>query len=91
MKLHRRNLIRFLLNVLLFASVIWLPWWAVVLCALPLLFGYRAYEVLVWGVLADMLYATPVLVFANLPLLFSMLFLLLFLAAEYSKRFLVFY
>ena len=89
--LNRRNLLRIALNMFMLAALLWLPWYVMLIIALPLVFYYRAYEVLVWGVAGDMLYAVSSPPFLGLPIFFTVLFVVLFLSAEYAKRFLVFY
>ena len=83
--------LRIILNILLGISVLTLPWWLSLLIILVMLFLYRAYEVLAWGFIADVLYGWPLPAFFNTSLLITFSVVLLFLVAEYVKRFLVFY
>lgn len=91
MKVQRNIIVRVFLNVALAVSLVLLPWFVSLPFALVLLFRFRAYEILLWGVLADALYGAPVSVLGGLPIFFTLIFTLLFVAVEYSKRFLVFY
>ncbi|HEX9609140.1 MAG TPA: hypothetical protein VGA06_02945 [Candidatus Paceibacterota bacterium] len=91
MKSRRSILWRVLLNGALLSTIVWLPWWITIIFILALVARFRAYEVLLWGVVADALYAAPASVLVGLPMFFTLAFTALFIVAEYSKRFLVFY
>lgn len=84
-------MLRIILNILLGVSILTLPWWVSIFFILTMLFLYRAYEVLAWALVADVLYGWPLPALFNTPLLFTILVTFLFFAAEYGKRFLVFY
>lgn len=48
-------------NIIMFVSVALLPWWAVAAVGVVLLFMIRSfYEIIVWGLVADLLYGIPV-------------------------------
>jgi hypothetical protein len=50
---------RLLINVALGLSIIFLPWWIATVLVLVLLLYCDGYEVIVWGLVADGLYAVP--------------------------------
>lgn len=56
--MRRAGIIRIALDALLFMSVFVLPWWGTLGLALVLVALYTAYEVVLAGVLRDLLYAT---------------------------------
>lgn len=89
--MSRSIIFRILLNIALLASIVWLPLWIAMIFLLVLVIRFRAYEVLLFGIAVDALYAAPVSVLFGLPIFFTLVFALFLIAAEYSKRFLIFY
>jgi len=83
--------LRIMLNLSLLVSVLLLPWWISALVALVAVLMYRAYEVIFWGFVFDVLYAWPLPALANVSLVATTAAVAMFLLAEYSKRFLSFY
>lgn len=83
--------IRILLNLFLFFSILFLPWWFTLFAAVAFLFIFEAYEVLLWGLFADVLYSTPVPAYFNIEFLFTLLFFILFIGIHYIKKRLRFY
>ena len=83
--------LRVILNIALFVSVLFLPWWLSIVFMVILLVFYTAYEIVFWGLAIDMLYSAPVPLFANFVLIFTVFSLLLFVSAEILKRRLIFY
>ena len=73
--------LRTTLNILLAASILFLPWWISIVLAFSLLLLYSAYEVLFWGLIMDMFYSAPIGVFFGIELVFTILFVLLFIFA----------
>jgi len=82
---------RILLNLLIFSSILFLPWWMTLFVVLVLLFALEAPEVLVWGLFIDVLYSVPLVLFFHFTFVFTFLFFVLFLFTKYLKKRLVFY
>ncbi len=91
MKKKNRNLLRVTINIVLLASILFLPWWVSVAIMVFLLALYRAYEVFLWGFLMDALYSGPVPLYLNIPILFTIMSVLLFIVIGVSKQRLIFY
>ena len=68
-----------------------LPWWITTIIAIGFLFKFKAYEVIFWGVFADILYSSAVINFLNIQFLFTMTFILLFMIMYFIKKRLMFY
>ena len=83
--------LRIFLNVCVFLSILWFPWWVTIGFLLLLLGVSRAYEVLLWGVLLDVLYGAPLPDFFGVPLFFTLLCTLIVVVVEFIKPTLVFY
>ena len=79
------------LNILMAVAVLFFPWWFVVIVALLLLIMYEAWEVLLWSIIFDMLYASPIPFYFNIPILFTFIFAVFFVAFSVFKRRLIFY
>lgn len=88
--LNNKYITRIALNVVLVSSILFLPWWFSIAAAATLLFAFSAYEVLFWGLFADALYSAPIGAFVGIELVFTTLFILLFICIGYSKRWLMF-
>ena len=82
---------RIFLNTLLLWSVLFLPWWVSVFFMVSLLVLWKAYEVLFWGFLIDVTYGASVPSYGTIPLIFTLLSVLLFIAIEFSKKRIIFY
>lgn len=83
--------LRIAFNVLMFASVLFLPWWVTVIVAVVFLFKFTAYEIMLWGVFADVLYSASVPSFYNIEFLFTIGAIVIFVLAYFIKRRLMFY
>jgi len=83
--------LRLLLNALIALGILFLPWWTVVLFVLALLVVCEAWEVLLWGVVFDMLYGSPVPFYGDLTFIFTIVFMTLFVFVGVLKRRLIFY
>ncbi|MCH7529775.1 hypothetical protein IIB50_01525 [Patescibacteria group bacterium] len=88
--MNNKRTTRIALNTALVSSILFLPWWFSVAVVVALLLAFSAYEVLAWGLFADMLYSAPIGAFAGIELAFTILFLLLFVCVGYSKQWLMF-
>lgn len=91
LKIKTMVFLRVILNILLALSIMFLPWWISVVLAFALLFLYAAYEVLFWGLVMDMLYSAPIGAFFGIELIFTILFVLLFIFAGYCKQWFMLY
>ena len=85
-------LFRLIANVILFASLLFLPWWITIVIALIAVFVYNVfYELILWGVVGDLLYGAGVASFYALTSFLSTGALVLFLTAQYLKEKIRFY
>lgn len=83
---------RLILNICVLLSVLFLPWWATIALMGAVLFSSeRAFEVLFWGLLMDVLYGTPQPLFFNITFLFTFGAGAMFVLAFFIKRRLIFY
>lgn len=82
---------RIFLNVLIFLSILFFPWWITAFFALILLFSFEAAEVIIWGLLIDTLYGIPLAIFFHFTFVFTLLFMILFFVVQILKKRLVFY
>lgn len=83
--------LRVVFNILMFGSILFLPWWVTIIIAIGFLFKFRAYEVILWGVFADVLYSSAVISFSNIQFLFTATFVVFFVLAYFIKKRLMFY
>ncbi len=84
-------LLRLFLNLLLFLGVLFSSWWVVIVLMISLLIFCEAYEILLWGIFFDLLYSNAVPLYFNIPILFTLFSLFLFVGVNFSKRHLIFY
>ena len=85
-------MLRLLTNFILFGSVLFLPWWVMIIIGIVALFKFNAfYEIVMWGLLADLLYGADVALFYNFGLFLSLGVLLLFIVIEFLKSRIRFY
>lgn len=82
---------RIVFNILMFLSVLFLPWWVTVIVAMVFLSKFKAYEIIFWGVFVDILYSASVPSFLNIEYLFTITFIVLLIISHYLKRRLMFY
>jgi hypothetical protein len=78
--------LRITLNLLIFSSILFLPWWFTALAAIGFMFAFEAYEVLLWGLIADIYYGAPVPAYFNIEFLFTILFFILFAVIHFFKK-----
>lgn len=83
--------LKIIFNLSIFASILFLPWWLTVIIAISFLFMFTSYEVILWGLFADILYSSPVLSFFNIEFLFTIVFIMLFIVVYFIKNKLIFY
>ena len=83
--------LRIVMNVALAASILFLPWWFTVLLAVAHIFMFQAYEIIVWGFVADTLYGTPIALYYNIEFFSTLLFAVLVILVVSFKRRLIFY
>lgn len=75
----------------MFGSILFLPWWITAIVVIGFLFKFKAYEIMLWGVFADVLYSAPVSNFYNIQFLFTISAVALFTIAYFIKKRLMFY
>ncbi|MBL7045734.1 MAG: hypothetical protein ISR99_01750 [Parcubacteria group bacterium] len=83
-------MLRVLLSVSLFLSILLLPWWVSTAIAIFLLMSKQAYEVLFGALLLDLLYGNFQSI-SDVLISFTVGAVLLFLAAHYLRGALIFY
>ena len=83
--------LRIFANIVLFVSVLFLPWWITALLGVIVAFTYTAYELFGWGIFADSLYSVPLDAFSNIQFLFTLYFFVLFVVVIFIKRKTIFY
>jgi len=84
-------MLRLFLNLCLLVSVFLFPWWLSVAFMGLLLITARAYEIIFWGFIIDLLYGASIPRFMNVPFVFTLGSAALFCLVEYIKPRLVFY
>jgi hypothetical protein len=83
--------LRIIFNVLMLGSILFLPWWVTVIVAVGFLLKFSAYEVILWGVFADVLYSSSVISFYNIEFLFTIGAVTMFIIGYFIKKKLMFY
>lgn len=84
--------LRLVLNILLFLTILFLPWWFVLLAALALLIVFDAYEILFWGLFIDALYGNPsTFILFSFEYVFTIGFLAVLIISFIIKRKVIFY
>lgn len=84
-------IVRITLNILLFLSILFFPWWVSLAIGLILLIRYTAYELLAYGFFADTVYGIPLPGLYNIQFLFTLVFFIALVASFYIKRKIIFY
>jgi hypothetical protein len=82
---------RVIFNILMLGSILFLPWWVTAIIAVGFLFKFKAYEVILWGVFADILYSSPAPSFYNIEFLFTIGAVVFFVLTYFIKKRLMFY
>lgn len=82
-------IIRIMCGAVLFVSALFYPWWVIFLVAImgSILFD-KYYEVLVAGIVLDLLYSAPTPFLFDIPLVFTIGGVIVFGVNMFSKRFL---
>ena len=83
--------IRAALNIAIFISILFFPWWISLALGILLIAVCKSYEVLVWGLFFDALYGTPLDSLFGIEYVASVLFLFLFLVSFLVKKRVIFY
>lgn len=81
---------RIILNILLFASILFLHWWVSIFIALILLVLHKSYELVLWGIFADSLYSSVDGLF-GIQFIFTLIFILILLISIPVKKRVIFY
>ena len=82
---------RIVVNVALAVRILFLPWWFTVLLAAAHIFMFQAYEIIVWGFVADTLYGAPIALYYNVEFFSTLLFAILVILIVPLKHRLIFY
>lgn len=83
--------IRIVLNVLLFVSILFFPWWLTLVFGLVLLIRYAAYEIILYGFFADTIYGIPLPEFYGIQFLCTAVFMIALFASFFIKKKIIFY
>lgn len=83
--------LRVIFNILMLMSVLFLPWWVTAIIAVGFLYKFRAYEIILWGVFADVLYSSSVISFYNIEFVFTIGAIVFFILSYFIKKKLMFY
>lgn len=83
--------LRIIMNIALALSILFFPWWVTGLLAVLMIFMFQAFEIILWGFIADTLYGAPVAAYYNTEFLFTLLFVALLILIVPIKRRLIFY
>jgi len=77
---------RIIANIILLLGILYAPWWATAALAALLAFYFtRYYELIVAGILIDMLYGNSTLFFIHTPYVFSVSAVLLYALIGFLK------
>jgi hypothetical protein len=82
---------RLLLNTALALAIVFLPWWLATAIACVLLAYCDAYEVVLWGLFADGLYAVPAPMLSSFEFVFTAVWTLALCVSLLIKPHLIFY
>lgn len=82
---------RTILNLSLFLSILFFPWWISLFVAVLLLVFHRAYEVLFWALFFDSLYGAPLESLWGIEYLATFALLIIFFVLEMVKKKMIFY
>ncbi len=81
------NAVRILSLATFFFSIIYLPWWVSLACALYLLAFYSAFvSVFVGAVLLDLVYGAPLHTFSGFSFLYTAIMTLLIVVTAFLQR-----
>lgn len=81
------NKIRTFANIIVFLSVVWGYWWLSWIIALSLIFIFpKYYEIIFWGIMYDALYGTPLQMFYNIPYIFTIIGIVLFIISIIFRK-----
>jgi len=90
--IDKRHLPRIVSALVMITLILWGYWWITWSLAIILLFVFKSYyEIIVWGIVYDALYGLTLLQFSNIPLVFSISSIILFLIFFFLRRNLLIY
>ena len=79
-------------NILLFVSIVLLPWWVALILGVIFLFTFSSfYEIILWALLGDLLYGTNIVSFYGVNIFLSLGALFLFVVSKIAKDHIRFY
>ena len=82
---------RILLNIGLFISILFLPWWVSLCLGLVLVVYYVAYETILWALFYDSLYSAPLPEYYGFLYVATLLFFVLVILSVPVKKKMIFY
>ena len=90
--LAKNKILRIALDIAIVLTMIWSYWWATWILVIVLLFFFPTYyEIIGWGIVYDALYGLSLPQFHNIPYIFTISSLVLFVIATLLKKYLVAY
>ncbi len=85
-------MIRIILGLLIFISILFGYWWLTWIMAILFLFYFPVYyEIIVWGIIYDSLYGLQIPEFWNIKYIFTIFSILIFIFSLFIKRLLIVY
>ncbi|MBI2046222.1 MAG: hypothetical protein HYT28_02285 [Parcubacteria group bacterium] len=79
-------------DIVLFISLFIAPWWVSLIIALGGVFFFNHfYEIIVAGIIMDIVYGSPEASFLDFPFISGVAALLFFVGGEYIKKRMIFY
>ncbi len=83
---------RILLNIAIISSMFYLPWWVVIILALPGVFLFDGfYEIFFVGLLLDVLYGVKAEEFYGIWFVFTIIFTIIYITIKRLKKNIRFY
>lgn len=85
-------MLRISANIILCTSVLFFPWWVGAFFGILFLFIFNLfYEIIIWGIMADLLFGTKIASLYDFNMILSVGALLFFVCAEIFKKQIRFY
>ena len=90
--MKKQTLIRIIMGILIFCSIIWGYWYLTWALAIIFLFIFPMYfEIIAWGIIYDSLYGIKLPEFWNIDYIFTIVSIVLFLISFIIKKKLIIY
>jgi len=80
-------MLRFIANLILFFSVLFLPWWVTAIFIVVAIFIFKKfYEAIAWGFFGDLIYGISIAAFFNFGLFLTLGAGIIFFIIEFLKK-----